>query len=620
MRPHFIKTSVTLFLCAPFVASASLAADWNGSYSANGQCFCVGTIASAVENSIVPTLIGGQTVAQVCQRVGMGPGLKIADGLYSHPVYADSQCGHGPGLGSAGSTTSDSNCVGSLDGKGADSGSCQPLGPRWNIEQAFSTQKVTEEEKTAELNSDTKDVVKKQANPSVKRESSESLIDKPVVTSISVNRNNEVKESIQTLKATVISSTSTAGRKSPNREPLSSFSGKVITIDGKRYLQAREGFDAKGGLPGSRIIIDGSVFLLDDGNIEPTNLYRTRPAKKTSKKSSQPAKQNVADSTQKESVTSRTNQTSKRPAKPLLINQSERVGRNSVPRARPMPDENASTVPIKEFDASVRANERNQILRPTITQAAIKELNPVEDMAAIEKALSVPHLTPKVDPSEPLASVAIQSVDDTANIAQATVSQISTVTEDLRSAQSSSAESQIGSLSALKLPNSVHKETDRFSYIEAMPVSFDVGGPGLMLKGSSESHSKFHYVGRIGVTDTYQEAMLGGGYYLTPSSADRLTMVLQAGVEYGSFRLEDDQNSAITVNYNDTGLYFGAATQLVVNHRFELRGGLGYSTFFKGDLSIFGGAYWHMTPQLDLISQFELGDNDLVGLGIRFYY
>jgi hypothetical protein len=127
-------------------------------------------------------------------------------------------------------------------------------------------------------------------------------------------------------------------------------------------------------------------------------------------------------------------------------------------------------------------------------------------------------------------------------------------------------------------------------------------------------------VGRIGVTNTYQEAMLGAGYYVTPKAADRVTMVLQAGVEYGSFALEDDENSAITANYSDTGLYFGAATRIVLNHRFELRGGLGYSTFFKGDLLMFGGAYWHMTPKVDLVSQFELGDNDLVGLGIRFYY
>jgi hypothetical protein len=610
--------------------------DWNGSYSANGQCFCIGTVASSVENSIVPTPIGGQTVAQVCQKVGAGPGLNINDGLYSHPVYADYQCGHGPGSGpgpgslAAGGTTSDSNCVGSLDGKGADSGSCQPIGPRWNVKQVFSNSKVSKEEKTAEQSPDTKEVVKKQANSSVKRTRSESLIDKPVVTSISVKRNAEVKRTTQTLKATVISSASTVGRKLSKREPFPSFSGKVITIDGKRYLQAREGFEAKGGLPGSRIILDGSVFLLDDGSIEPSNLYRTQPAKatkskkkKTSKASNQPAKQRVADITPKKSDTSNTNQGSKRPAKPLLIEHTERVDRNSVPRARPVPDESKSMVTTTRFNASDRANERNQIPEPKITQAAvavIEEPNPVADMAAIEKALRVPHLTPNVDSSDPLEAVAIKSVDDSANVAQSTVFQISTVTEELKGTVSSNAASQVGSLSALKLPDSVHKETDRFSYVEAMPVSFDVGGSGLMLKGSSESHSKFHYVGRIGVTDAYQEAMLGGGYYLTPSSAGRLTMVLQAGVEYGSFRLEDDQNSAVTVNYNDTGLYFGTATRLVVNRRFELRGGLGYSTFFQGDLSMFGGAYWHMTPQLDLVSQFELGDNDLVGLGIRYYY
>jgi hypothetical protein len=39
-------------------------------------------------------------------------------------------------------------------------------------------------------------------------------------------------------------------------------------------LQAREGVEATGGGVGSRIILDGSVFLKDDGFIDPTDLYQ----------------------------------------------------------------------------------------------------------------------------------------------------------------------------------------------------------------------------------------------------------------------------------------------------------------------------------------------------------
>jgi len=86
------------------------------------------------------------------------------------------------------------------------------------------------------------------------------------------------------------------------------------------------------------------------------------------------------------------------------------------------------------------------------------------------------------------------------------------------------------------------------------------------------------------------------------------------------FNLNDEQDPSITVDFSDTGMFFGAASRLVLSQRFELKGGVGYSTFFQGDPTVFGGAYWQLSRQLDLVSRFELGDNDLFGLGVRFYY
>ncbi|MDB4222229.1 hypothetical protein N9850_00535 [Granulosicoccus sp.] len=594
MRPNFIKTSMAFFLCAPFAASGSLAADWNGSYSANGQCFCVGAVAPTVENSIVPTPVGGQTVAQVCKRVGAGPSLQLEGDLFNYPVYPDSQCGHGPF--DVGGTVTDPNCAGSLDGKLTGSATCQSIGPRWDVKQAFSKQNVSKKQKSDEQGFDAKELVKKQAKSSLKSKPSENLINKPVVTSISVNRADGVQGESRTLKATVISSASTAGRELPKREPMAPFTGRVITIEGKRYMQARKGLPAKGGKPGSRIVLDGLVFLLDDGSINATDLHRTQPAKgkksqkKTSLRPKKLATKRVANTTQQNTANSKKAKlVSKLQVEPSRTRQTAKADRNSVPRALPAPRKTTPMVAITNSDALDRASERSQVLKSTGS-------------------------------SKRLDTAMIQKIDDSKIIAEPTASQISIVTEELKNTESSTSAGQVGLLSALKLPSSIPKETDRFSYLEAMPVSFDVGGAGLMLEGSTESHSKFHYVGRIGVTNTYQEAMLGAGYHLTPSAADRFTLMLQAGVEYGAFSLDDGQNPAITAKYSDSGLYFGAATRLVLNRRFELKGGLGYSTFFQGDLSMFGGAYWHMTPQLDLVSQFELGDNDLVGLGIRFYY
>lgn len=597
MRPHFIKTSIALLMCAPFAASGGLAADWNGSYAADGQCFCTGAVAAAVENSIVPTPVGGQTVAQVCQRIGAGPGLKLKDDLYNYPVYSDSQCGHGPF--EAARSAIQTNCAGSLDGKGAESTTCRPVGPRWDINQTNTKKKDEDVKVPAEKEADVSAAVIKQSNTEDKSQPTSSLLNKPVVTSISVNRASEGDGETRTLKATVISSASTAGRALPKREALEPFTGKIISIDGKRYMQAREDLPAKGGQPGSRIILDGSIYLLDDGTINPTDLRRGKPVevkkpKKTSGKSVKPKKQKLASKGQNES-----NDTIKnlRGIEPVRDEQNIIADRNSVPRALP------------------KSIESNKVaILPDAKPA------PVKKFVEIRKADLLPALATTIVAPDEVEALAIQTTD-ASNQNEVTIpAQIATVIEELNGSRKNDGTQQVGLISALKLPATAHSDVERFSYVEAIPVSYDVGGAGLVVKGSSESHSKFHYVGRIGVTSSYQELMLGGGYYLTPRSAERLTMVVQAGVEYGSFRLEDDQNTDITVNYNDTGLYFGAATRLVLNHRFELRGGLGYSTFFQGDLLMFGGAYWHLTRRLDLVSQFELGDNDLIGLGIRFYY
>jgi hypothetical protein len=177
-----------------------------------------------------------------------------------------------------------------------------------------------------------------------------------------------------------------------------------------------------------------------------------------------------------------------------------------------------------------------------------------------------------------------------------------------------------GFIDALRLPASVRASSRQFDYLEAMPVAFDVGGNGVMLEGSGSSQSRFHFIGRVGVTGDYQEVMAGGGYYLTPVRADRLTLVLLAGVEYGTFALVDEQVPGISVDFSDSGIYVGAASRVVLNNRFELKAGLAYSSFFEGDAMLFGGGYYHVTPRLDLVTRFEIGDNDLLGIGVRFYY
>ena len=188
--------------------------------------------------------------------------------------------------------------------------------------------------------------------------------------------------------------------------------------------------------------------------------------------------------------------------------------------------------------------------------------------------------------------------------------------------ESESTTSGLASVSnALRLPANTRASSRDFNYFEALPTNYEFGGGGVVLEASLQRKSRFQFLGNVGMSDTYDEVMLGAGYFLTPKSASRLTVVLLAGVEHGSFELTD-QNAApgFTVTASDTGLFLGALSRVVINNKFELKGGLGYSSFFEGDATFFGGGYYHMTPRLDVVSRFELGDNDQLGLGIRYYY
>ena len=172
-------------------------------------------------------------------------------------------------------------------------------------------------------------------------------------------------------------------------------------------------------------------------------------------------------------------------------------------------------------------------------------------------------------------------------------------------------------LQALRLPPATRASSREFGYVDAMPTSYDYGGGGVVLEGSAGLGSRFRALARIGAATDYQELLLGGSWYLTPPMADRLTVVLTTGVETGRFELE---GRGVSTELSDTGLYLGAASRFVVNGRFELQAGVGYSSFFEGDPIAFGGGYYHVAPRLDVVSRVEVGDNDSLGIGIRYYY
>lgn len=170
---------------------------------------------------------------------------------------------------------------------------------------------------------------------------------------------------------------------------------------------------------------------------------------------------------------------------------------------------------------------------------------------------------------------------------------------------------------ALRMPETARASSREFGYVDAMPLNYDFGGGGIALAGSAAVGESYRLLARLGVASDYRELLVGASYFITPPMADRMTIVLTAGVETGEFEL---QRGAVSTDLSDTGVHVAAGPRFVVNDRFELQAGVGYSSFFDGDLIAFGGGFYHLGSNLDLMSRFEIGDNDSLGIGVRYYY
>lgn len=520
MRTTVSAASSAVVLSGLVAAFPVLATDWNGSYAAGGSCYCTGTLPSGVSDVIVPTPIGGQTVAAVCEQIGEGPGLNKSEGRFDKVVYPDAQCGHGPF--SADITAADADCAGTREPGTSD---CQVAGPRWDLNAAYAEAEVAPRE------------VPTTARPAVAA----------------------ATESVQPPK------------------------GDVVTINGQAWRLAPKGTAAIGGNAGSRIILDGNVYLKADDPVFVA--IDTKPKPPTPKLTRRPLERQKSAKT---------------------------VVQAPAPVIPQAPESRESLIERqKTLVAEARERARQRKEAAGLAESALNaEVDPIES----EPSDTVAETDLGADPtSAPILGAATSDselLDDDGSDAEA----VEAVVESSDSQQS---EERNGVLSALRLPADARGSSHDFSYVQAMPLSFDIGGAGVAFEGSAEFQDKFHLIARGAAANAYSEVLLGAGYHYTPASANRMTFMLSAGVEYGVFPLTDGQ---IEVDAEDTGLWLGAGSRLVVNPKFELEAGLGYSSFHEGDPTVFGGAFYHINRQVDVLSRFEIGDNDNLGIGLRVYY
>ena len=189
------------------VTQPSTAADtpWGGSYAAEGACYCLGALDQSIHRNIVPTPVGGQSVKQICERIGSGPALTRSAGVFNYPVYPDAQCGHGPGDVSPGASR---DCYGSLN---PDSGDCQGIGPSWSLEAAYASPTQSAKQVTVNDSVDSSSGVLVKKTEPVRETIKSTLLSEPVVTTAT-----KTDVGGKQLKATIIRSQSAAAHVSEN--------------------------------------------------------------------------------------------------------------------------------------------------------------------------------------------------------------------------------------------------------------------------------------------------------------------------------------------------------------------------------------------------------------------
>lgn len=485
MRTQITLSGYAALALGLVTTTPATAANWNGSYEADGSCYCSGSLPSSVSGILVPTPVGSQSVANVCARLGDGPGLSEVDGVFDKVVYPDTQCGNGPFAD--GTSLVYAECAGTREPGNAEE--CQPVGPRWNLALAY-------------------------AEPA-------DAIDEPRVLAA-------------------------AQPQVPAEE--------IVTLEGQDWRKGPAGTEATGE-PGSRIILDGEVWLKAD---DPVFARIESEPVRTLAEAESPANE------------------------PVAPRRGFRVAEPEDPEA-------------------LRARQRMLLVEA-------RERARQRKAAGLSASASVTRTDlPTTSASDPVSLGAATPAEQ---------EPVEVVTQAIEVEQNTS-DSDTSPLSALRLPEDVRGSSDEFGYVQAMPLSFDFGGAGVQLEGSAEFNNRYHLVARGATAKSYSELMIGAGYHYTPPNADRMTLMATVGLEYGVFPLAQGE---FEIDAKDTGLWLGVGSRIVINPRFELEGGVGYSSFQDGDPVAFGGAFYHINRSMDLMSRFELGDNDSFGLGLRVYY
>jgi len=547
------------------------------SYEANGACYCTNAVTSSiVAGTIQPTPVGGQTIAQICSRIGSGPGLQIDNGKYNFPAFGDAQCGHGLST-RHGENSSEENCLGlSASGDSV----CGTTGPRWDLAQAFSdkpsqnSNAIKDENNIASTAAEPDTAAKKSAStivaikPAIDSDSEkvsvaqemvtaeESVSDRPVQSSAKVAA---IAEQLRAFNQSVQGSLSNAGSRG---------SSDADTTTKPTTLAA-----AHSGAAKTHEMTEPTQKVVRGGVSEPYTLdsrkYQELHQQSVTASTSKPLEPTPEYLTQEDIATFP--EATTEPVPNLITYHSAELV-VTAEQAQP----GITTVIVIEPDGSPRQMTQEEIMKLPLL---------VEDDQVVTETLDQEQSANNTtEPDKEL---------DEPTVAAAIVPPAPTVPN---------------------LPTSPFKRSRLdYSYVGIAPTNYDFGGAGAEIDASLSRNNGFALIGNAAAAEEYTEASVGLGFFFAPFPHQHTDFVFNVGAEFGSFDL------GIT-DLDDAGGFIGAFLRTRPIPRIELTGGARYSSFFEGDAMFVATGIFSITRELNLFGKVEVGDNDQFSLGFRYFY
>ena len=540
------------------------------SYEANGSCYCTEFVGiSDFASTVLPTPVGGQTVTQICERLGEGPGLILKNGEYNHPAYSDAQCGHGLQSDAGGESCS------ILDADGTTS--CGTAGSQWDLKAAYSTPAKTATTATESLagNNATDNTTTLPALATASAGTSSSNESAPVATNnTTVNRNasqapgnsNSVQSIANQLRAFNDAVTSNSDATPEVRETMTIVESSFRANPAAAILQQPQADDLKQP--------EATGYVIRDA--QPENLYQSGIQIGIGNTYTMQDESPVVGP-----YTSNGN-----------LTQEEILGFPELV-TYPIPDK------ITRQTGDISVHTDNSVLEH-------------RQIIIIEQDGSARRMTQAEIAQLPLATKEDLSTEST--VQTAVIDTEKEETPEPESAAAISNPSASLSIPAAKQTSAHNWRSNLdYQYIGLAPTGYDFGGAGVEVEASASNHRGVSVIGSAGLADEYSEASLGLGFNFAPLRHRATDLVFNVGIETGQFDL------GIT-DLEDTGGFIGGYIRTRPIGRLELTGGGRYSSYFDGDSVFIASGAFRITRQFNAFSKVEVGDNDQFSFGIRYFY